>query len=455
MTEQEQIIIPQTERTLKPLALFYNWFAANIGIMGFVYGAIIVSYHLSMFQALLAALIGSLSFIFPGFIAMIGQKNGITTFKLSRAPFGINGNKIPNLVAWINMVGWLAVNIITGTLLFVAMLQTLHLPKNPVTILICLLIFTSLIVLSGFLKEDWLAKLQTWLSWIFGILTFVILVFFLLKTNWQAAWSMHHGSWVKGWLPAISIIAAGSGISWSMAAADWGAYVKPQTNLAKTFWSTTLGGALPLFVLMIGGIFLSTSAPTLANSSDPYQVMYSVLPTWMGVLYFLIAAGGLVPQCMVSFRSARINLQTFGINLKQSSSLIVHSLLVFGIAIYVLFFSAGFLSNFELFLNFLGICLVTWLAVFLSDFLFKRQDGYDLKLIQTNTAPKYRWFNIVTWLIATVSGLLFTNNAVWQGPFAYGIFKNNSLGVFVAALVALILIAIEQLCNQGGKPNAS
>ncbi len=47
--DQESIKVPASEKTLTPGKLFYNWFAANIGIMGFVYGAIIVSYHLSFF----------------------------------------------------------------------------------------------------------------------------------------------------------------------------------------------------------------------------------------------------------------------------------------------------------------------------------------------------------------------------------------------------------------------
>ena len=68
------IKIPDSEKTLTAGKLFYNWFAANIGIMGFVFGAMIVSYHLSFFQAIIASLVGALSFAVPGWVAMIGQK---------------------------------------------------------------------------------------------------------------------------------------------------------------------------------------------------------------------------------------------------------------------------------------------------------------------------------------------------------------------------------------------
>jgi len=139
--DDKLIKVPEKDKTLTPGKLFYNWFAANIGIMGFVYGAMIVSYHLSFVQAMIAALVGALSFMIPGWVAMIGQREGITTFKLSRAAYGTYGNKIPNGIAWFNMVGWLAINVITGTLLLVSLFSVIHVQKNNLTTAIALIIF--------------------------------------------------------------------------------------------------------------------------------------------------------------------------------------------------------------------------------------------------------------------------------------------------------------------------
>ena len=436
------IKIPEAQKTLTAGKLFYNWFAANIGIMGFVFGAMIVSYHLSFIQAIIASLVGALSFTIPGWVAMIGQKEGVTTFKLSRAAYGTHGNKIPNAIAWLNMVGWLAVNVITGTLLLVSLFKVINVTKSALTTAIALAVFGGLVVLSGLLKEDTLAKIQTWLSWIFGILTILILVLFLVKAKWQEAFSLPAGSWITGVLPAVSIVAAGSGISWSMAAADWGAYVTTKTRPSATFWNTTMGGAVPLFVLMAGGVLLSTIEPSLATTGDPFGVMYSALPTWIGPIYFLAAAGGLIPQCIISFRSARINLATIGINVTQRTSLMIHGLIVIAIPIYVLFISGNFLSNFELFLNFLGICLASWVAIFLCDSVMFRAAGYDVSLLKNDSKTHYNWRGIVSWVIATVTGFLFTNNAIWNGPFAHSIFRNNSLGVFVSAIIAIICMLL-------------
>ncbi|RRK10323.1 allantoin permease [Lactiplantibacillus garii] len=438
----DTVKVSEKDKTLTPSKLFYNWFAANVGIMGFVFGAMIVAYHLSFGQALFAALVGSLSFLVPGWVAMIGQREGVTTFKLSRAAFGTYGNKIPNAIAWFNMVGWLAVNVITGTMLLMSLYGVLNVPQNGVTRAVALIIFGGLVLLSGLLKEATLGKIQTWLSYVFGALTVVILIFFLTKANWHAALSLPGGRWVSGVLPAISIVAAGSGISWSMAAADWGAYVKPGTSAKATFWSTTLGGAVPLFILMAGGILLSTIEPSLATTGDPFGVMYRALPSGLGVIYFLVAAGGLIPQCIVSLRSARINLATMGIKVSQPVSLTIHGLIVILVPVYVLFIAGNFLASFEIFLSFLGICLASWVAIFLCDSAMFRKAGYDVTLMTTDSKVRYNWGGIGAWGIATVTGFLFTNNAVWNGPFAHGIFRNNSLGVFVAAGVAIICMLV-------------
>ncbi|WP_283588613.1 purine-cytosine permease family protein [Limosilactobacillus viscerum] len=444
--DNEFVKVPEKDKTLSPGKLFYNWFAANIGIMGFVYGAIIVSYHLSFWQSVTAALIGALTFAIPGWVAMIGQREGVTTFKMSRAAFGTHGNKIPNFMAWLNMVGWLAVNVITGTLLFSAMLKTIHVPQTGFTKFICLVVFAGLVFLSGIFKEDTLAKIQTWLSWIFGGLTLVMLIMFLMNANWGEAFAMKPGSWVTGWLPAVAFIAAGSSISWSMAAADWGAYVRPNTKPSATFWNTTLGAATPLFILMAGGVLLSTISPSLASASDPYQVMYGAIPGWFGFLYFLVAAGGIIPQCLVSFRSARINLSTIGIEVSQKTSLILHAVIIILISVYVLFISGDFLSNFELFLNFLGICLASWVAIFLVDSVIYRKNGYDVKLMEPNSSVHYNWPGIISWIIATIFGFLFTSNAAYRGPFAHGIFENNSsLAVFVSGIAAIVVMFIFSL----------
>ncbi|ENW8996508.1 cytosine permease, partial [Escherichia coli] len=81
-------LIPPSRQTKKPAELFFVWCAANIGILGVVYGAIIVSFGLSFFQSVLAAVVGVASFILVGITSIAGKIGRTTTLTLSRASFG-------------------------------------------------------------------------------------------------------------------------------------------------------------------------------------------------------------------------------------------------------------------------------------------------------------------------------------------------------------------------------
>ena len=59
----------------------------------------------------------------------------------------------------------------------------------------------------------------------------------------------------------------------------------------------------------------------------------------------------------------------------------------------------------------------------------------------------YNWPGIYfCGLLQTVFGFLFTSNAAYRGPFAYGIFENNSsLAVFVSGIAAIVVMFVISL----------
>ncbi|MBU5267443.1 purine-cytosine permease family protein [Virgibacillus proomii] len=444
MTENKNMItVPSEERIGKPNDLFFIWFAANIGILGVVYGAMIVGFQLSFIQSTLAALIAALSFILVGYISVIGKKNGITTFMLSRAAFGTKGNWIPNFLGWLNLVGWLSVNVVTGTLILLSLATIFHIDQNSTITLICLLIFATLVLLSGLLNQQQLAKLQTFFTYVFGGLTLIILVILIPQTDFQQLFSMPNGSWLKGFLPAVSIIMAGTGISWSIAGADYSAYQSPTNKNNAIMFSVLFGAIIPLFVIMFVGILLSTSLPNIATSANPIDVIAHALPSWISVIYFITAVGGLIPQCIISLKSARVNLETLNIQVSNQVSLMIHGAIMILIPVYVLFISQDFLYNFQLFLGLLGIGIASWAAVFIADYYFNRKSGYDLKLLEPKGSHSFNKTGIISWSIGVIIGFLFTNTDFFSGPFAVGIFRDNSLGLllaFICSYIAYVLI---------------
>ena len=65
-----------------------------------------MTFGLSVVQAILAILIGNLTYAFLGWASLQGPKTGTTTFMISRAPFGKNGNRLVALFDWGTQVGF-------------------------------------------------------------------------------------------------------------------------------------------------------------------------------------------------------------------------------------------------------------------------------------------------------------------------------------------------------------
>ena len=452
--KKETIIVPEKERTGTPKDLFFIWFAANIGILGVVYGAMIVGFRLSFIQSVLAALVASFSFLLVGVISLAGKENGITTFLLSRAAFGTKGNWIPNLLGWLNLVGWLSVNVVTGTLILLSLAHGLHLGQGTLMTVICLLLFVFFVLLSGLLNTAQLARLQTVFTYFFGGLTLVILLMLIPDTDWEQLLGMPDGSWLSGFLPAVSIIMAGTGISWAIAGADYSAYQSPSSSNRAVFQSVVFGAVIPLFVIMFVGILLSTSMPDIATSANPIDVIGAALPSWITVIYFITAAGGLVPQCIISLKSARVNLETLNIRVSERMSLAIHGAIMIFIPVYVLFISRDFLYNFQLFLGLLGIGLASWAAVFVADYLLNRKEGYEIDLLRMDGPHSVNRGGIISWFAGVIVGLLFTNTDFFYGPFAVGIFRDSSMGLLLAFIASFIFfIILSPVLGKGGSVN--
>src|ERR1700740_2168241 len=76
--------IADQERHGTPFELFWVWFAANIGILGIVYGGILAASGLNLWQSLLVALLAPvLSFLLVGALSIAGKSGGAPMLTLA------------------------------------------------------------------------------------------------------------------------------------------------------------------------------------------------------------------------------------------------------------------------------------------------------------------------------------------------------------------------------------
>ncbi len=453
--------IADDERHGSPFELFWVWFAANVAVLGIVYGGILVGMGLNLWQSALVAFVGpAASFVLVGVLSLAGVWGGAPMLTLSRAPFGTRGNIGPNLISWISLVGWETALVVTAAYALLGLLALVGLPSNTLWTVVSLVVIAVLVVGLGLLGHATLVWIQRAVTWVFGAITVVIVVFLVGRTDWHAVFAAKPGPWDSGVLAALSIVAAGTGIGWVNSGADYSRYLPRRSSGRAIVGWTTLGSTLPLFVLIMVGVLLSSSVKGLASAANPIQAIGATLPSWMAVPYLLTAIGGLVAGADLDIYSSGLNLLALGVKAQRYKTIFVDGAIMIVGAIYVMLVAKNFLGPFESFLALLADALTAWSAVFLVDMIRRR--GYDQEGLE-DTGPRGRYYYsgganlaaLVAWLAGLVVGLLFTSASFPQftGPFAVGIFASSNMGYFFGFVVSAILYALLPSPRAAGRPS--
>lgn len=437
--------IENNERHGTSFELFWVWFAANIGILGIVYGGILAASGLNLWQSLLVALVApAASFALVGVLSIAGKWGGAPMLTLSRAPFGTRGNLGPTLISWISLVGWETISVITAAYALLGLLNLAGLPSNSFWTVVSLVVIAVLVVIIGLLGHATLVWIQQAATWIFGAFTLVIVIFLVTQTNWPAVLNASPGPWDTGVLAMLSIVIAATGISWINAGADYARYLPHKVTGRSIAGWTVLGSTVPLFVLILTGRLLATHINNLATSNNPVLAIGNALPSWMAIPYLITAIGGLVAEADLSIYSSGLNLLTMGLKVDRYKTVVIDGILMIAGSIYVMLLAQNFFGPFVSFLQLLADGLMAWSAVFLVDMIRRRR--YDtVSLANTGTDSRYfyqggiSWAAIIAWVLGILFGLAFTVSPWFSGPFAIGIFASSSLGYLIGFVISALV----------------
>jgi NCS1 family nucleobase:cation symporter-1 len=460
-------VVPDAERHGRPSELFWVWCAANISILAVVYGVIIVSFGLNLWQSILSGVVGTLlSFLLVGFVGVAGKRSGAPTFALSRSPFGLLGNVLPTITSYLSLVGWETVLVALATLAVDSLLDRLGVATGTHTTVTAFLVIAGVTIAVGLLGHATIVRIQTWFTWAFALLTVVFIALELPQVQWGKLADLPSGSWLTGFLPATSIVMAGLGISWANVGADYTRYLPRASSSRAVVGWTVLGSSVGPVVLITFGVLLASRGTGLSTSANPLGDLAEPLPTWFLVPYLLAAAGGLVAGALLDIYSSGLNLLTLGLRRPRYQSVAIDGAIMILGNIYILFIAEDFLGTFQGFLLVLGVPLAAWAAVFLVDMATLRRDGYDVRALygggageglgerrggapMGRTTPVGQAVNpagVVAWLLGVVAGLgLITSTTkgfTWLGWWAKGPFAGSSLGLLVAFVVAGLLYGL-------------
>src|SRR6266487_4218051 len=244
-------VITDSERKGHPRDLFWPWFAANISVLGLSYGAFLLAFGISFWQAVVVGVAGIIiSFLLCGFIAIAGKRGSAPTMVLSRAAFGVRGNKLPTVISWLLTVGWETILMILATLAIATVFGHLGWPSGTATKVIALIVVVGLTIFGGVMGFDLIMRMQTAITIITGVAG---------KIHWSTVSALPGGS-AEALIGGLVFMMTGFGLGWVNVAADYSRYLPRRSSSAGVAGWTAFGGAVAPIILVIFGLLLAGSS---------------------------------------------------------------------------------------------------------------------------------------------------------------------------------------------------
>jgi purine-cytosine permease-like protein len=450
--------IDESERKGSPRDLFWPWCAANISVFGVSYGSFVLGFGLNAVQGIVAGVLGVvLSFLLVGLVSLVGKRGSAPTMVLSRAAFGVRGNAVPSLVSYLILVGYETALVALSTFATATVFDRLGWSSGNLTKVLAFVVVAAIIVVGGVLGFETVMRLQKWLT----ILTVVVTVGYILLTLDQvssvALGGLPSGS-ASALIGAFVVVFSGFGISWVNSAADYSRYLPRPTSSSGIVAWTTIGGALPLVILVPYGVLLAGSDPKLSKAlaADPIGALTTALPTWFLLPFAIVAVGGLISGGLLDIYSSGLTLLTLGLPVQRWMAAAVDGVIMIAGTIYIVWVANDFLTPFFAFLVTLAVPIAAWSGIYLADHFLRRED-YD-PVALGDPHGRYGSVNALSlglFALAVAIGWGLVVNAqsgfTWQGyllaplglgPKVDGPWTFANLGVLVALVVPFVLYLV-------------
>jgi purine-cytosine permease-like protein len=374
---------------------------------------------------------------------------------LSRAAFGVNGQKVPGIVSWLTSIGWETYLAILAVLATSSIITRLGGDGGTAVKLGATAVVAAMIVGASVLGYHTIMKLQSLLTWLTGFITILYVVLTFPHIDFAAVGSIPNGG-LGQVIGALVMVMTGFGLGWINIAADWTRYQKrTASDGAIIFWNT-FGASVAPIPLVLVGLLLAGSDPALSEAinSDPLGALASILPVWVLVPFLLTAVLALVSGAVLGIYSSGLTLISLGIKIPRPAAAGLDGAILTLGTIYVVFFAANFVEPFQSFLITLGVPLASWAGILIADILRRRAD-YDEKALfdPSGRYGAWDWTSIGTMVAASVIGWGFVVNAFaesatwnnWQGYLLFliggkdGDWAYANLGVFFALVLSFVV----------------
>lgn len=443
--------ISESERKGNARSLFWPWAAANVSFLAISYGSFFLGFGISFWQATAAAIIGTVgSFLLVGISSLAGKRANAPTMTLSRAAFGVKGNKFPAFLSYLIFVGWETVLVSLATLASETVFTRVGNIDPDLSRILGFLLAGGLTIVGGVLGFKVIMKLQVYLTISTLILTFGYIALTIDSVDWSKVSSIPNGT-TEGFIGALIFGITGIGLGWVGSAADYSRYLPRSTSGKSVVTWTVFGASIVPITLVIYGSLLAASSSELSDlvASDPIGALTTLLPTWYLIPFALVAILGLIGGAILNLYSSGLTLVSIGIPVKRHTAAAIDGLIMTIGVIYLVWFASDFFVPFQGFLITLGVPVAVWSAIFVADVLMRKGYAEDELFDPKGRYGSWNLKSIGLVFFGAIIGWGFVTNSLagwlsWQGyllgPLGgrEGSWAYANLGVLFALAIGFI-----------------
>ncbi|MEU9440193.1 cytosine permease [Streptomyces sp. NPDC048304] len=411
--------IPDAERRGRPRELFSVWAAANVNYLSLVVGGALVLMGLSLWQALAVIVAGNLFWLLTGLLAVSGPAAGAPSEVITRAMYGVLGNRVNNAVTgWTISVCYFALNLAAAATAAFSLVARTGLPVNTAVKALVVVVIAALTLAISVWGHAAIIRLYMpitlALTAVFAVVGFVVVRH--ADFGYVPDRPLTGTPLWAALLAGVALIASGP-LSYTTSA-DFSRYL-PRTASARAVAGWTALGGFLASVLVCGIGALAASA---VDMSDPESSLQLLLPGWFRPLFLLALVLGTVALDALTAYSAGLALQAVGIGIRRSRSVLVDGTVSVCLTLYALLVS-DFLDTVGNVLQLTVVLLGPSTAVYATDIVLRRNryDGLALG-DESRTGPFWYTggFNPagVLALGAGVAAAAVCVDSVYTGPVA-------------------------------------
>jgi purine-cytosine permease-like protein len=408
--------ITQGERWGRPSGLFWLWAGAVWNVEYVVYGTLlVVVFGLSFAQSVLVILLGNLFYLLTGFASLQGPLAGTTTFAISRAPFGPNGNRAPSVFNWATQVGFEIEGIALIVLAGVALAAKAGVSAGDGLKAVLLIGAVLIQACLPFIGHAAMLRVLRWLAFPFIALFVIMAIITANKVNLTA---VPHGAGWGAVMVGLALVISAGGLGWTENANDYSRYLPPDSNKRDIVLAVAFGAGIPSIFLEVLGAAVATAVAGSAAAFGIISVngLVGVFPGWFVVPYLIVAIVQLFAINSMDLYSSGVTLQSIGLRLKRYQCVLIDTVVAGALAAYAIF-STRFSQLLADFLLFIIVWVGPWCAIYLVDYLLRR-GRYDHDALLNERGGLYYRHGGIHWpaIIAQAVGMVAA--ALWLNAYS-------------------------------------